>query len=235
MSFVGIELIIYRLLYDTLQFLTNHLVDCVTPTGKVLQPTFHCGISPSTNDYIFASSNLASCAISHSANPHFTQLTSLQNELSVFFYIFVSTLPTSNSLQTNWDLVKSGVTRFIKHFSHQISPSLSTLEAQLQKILALWAGRQWPKHGETSAGFLKRTIATCQSKKLITSLYHPVTDYLCTESDSMSEVAAAFYETLCSFEPITSVAFSLNTVCQGASQSLNASSSGSDGLSYKIL
>ncbi|OAD68211.1 hypothetical protein PHYBLDRAFT_173701 [Phycomyces blakesleeanus NRRL 1555(-)] len=149
-----------------LQFLTDRLVDCVTPTGKVPQPTFHRGTSSSTIDYIFASSDLASCVTSHSveyihsqwsdhclvtvalslpssqtsgkglwrANPRLAQLTSFQDELSVFLYTFVPTLPASNSPQTNWDLVKSEVTRFIKRFSRRISPSLSTLEAQLQRL-----------------------------------------------------------------------------------------------------
>ncbi|OAD80080.1 CCHC-type zinc finger transcription factor [Phycomyces blakesleeanus NRRL 1555(-)] len=149
-----------------LQFLTDRLVDCVTPTGKVPQPTFHRGTSSSTIDYIFASSDLASCATSHSveyihsqwsdhclvtvvlslpssrtsgkglwrANPRLAQLTSFQDELSVFLHTFVPTLPASNSPQTNWDLVKSEVTRFIKRFSRRISPSLSTLEAQLQRL-----------------------------------------------------------------------------------------------------
>ncbi|OAD74518.1 hypothetical protein PHYBLDRAFT_167926 [Phycomyces blakesleeanus NRRL 1555(-)] len=43
-----------------LQFLNNHMVDCVTSPGQNPQPTFHRALSSTTIDYILASPDLHS-------------------------------------------------------------------------------------------------------------------------------------------------------------------------------
>ncbi|KAK4515528.1 uncharacterized protein ATC70_010478 [Mucor velutinosus] len=98
------------------------------------------------------------------------------------------------------------------------APLLSTIEKQigiLQREIAsnlrLRAGKHWREQGETSAGYLKRTIATRAVKKAITSLINPVTNSLCTDPSSMQTAASSFYATLYSCDAVDSA--SIDSLC----------------------
>ncbi|OAD74095.1 hypothetical protein PHYBLDRAFT_63954 [Phycomyces blakesleeanus NRRL 1555(-)] len=128
------------------------------------------------------------------------------------------------------------------------------------QIMALRAGKHWRKNGETLAGYLKRAISICQSRKVIASLCHPLTNDIFTTPNTMTEAAAVFYEGLYTSDPIDHSAvdellphlpsdlhlpelaqdymtllFALDTIQSGAARSPSFSSLGPDGLPYEIL
>ena len=192
---------------------------------------------------------------------------SLKNKVRLFIQSF-SRRRTQN-LATLECKLQSKRDRLLQKF--QSAPTqnfqLPIIEHQLQivqkervELLALHAGKHWRENGETSAGYLKRTIATRQSHKTIACLRHPTTDVPSFDPPGMTEAAAVFYEQLYSPDPVDHSAiqelldnmpadlalsdatrdallrpFSLSDILAGAARSPRASSPGPDGLPYEIL
>ncbi|OAD67877.1 CCHC-type zinc finger transcription factor [Phycomyces blakesleeanus NRRL 1555(-)] len=82
-----------------------------------------------------------------------------------------------------------------------VEPQLQRVQQERIEILALRAGKHWREQGETSAGFLKRTVATRQARTTIASIRHSSPGTLCTDPDDLMEAAAAFYEELYTPDP----------------------------------
>ncbi|KAK4518783.1 uncharacterized protein ATC70_009006 [Mucor velutinosus] len=85
---------------------------------------------------------------------------------------------------------------------HTVEKQIGMLQREIATNLRLRAGKHWREKGETSAGYLKRTIATHAAKQAITSLLHPVSNTLCTDPLSMQTAASSFYDTLYSSDPV---------------------------------
>lgn len=90
-----------------------------------------------------------------------------------------------------------------------LQPQLSVVEEQLSSLqqyhvetLALRSGIRWKEKGETSAGFLKRTVSSRASRKLIPPLLHPSTQTICSSKDEMLDAAATYYSALYSPDAI---------------------------------
>ncbi|CEP15776.1 hypothetical protein [Parasitella parasitica] len=90
-----------------------------------------------------------------------------------------------------------------------LQPLLSVVEEQLAALqqnhvenLALRSGIRWREKGETSAGFLKRTVSSRASRKLIPPLIHPATQRLCSSKEEMLDAAASYYGNLYSPDAI---------------------------------
>ncbi|KAG0756697.1 hypothetical protein G6F22_020209 [Rhizopus arrhizus] len=60
----------------------------------------------------------------------------------------------------------------------------------------LRAGRHWQEHGETSAGFLKRTIEQKAVKRLIPELRHPESNEICSTPPQLHDAVCSFYQSL---------------------------------------
>ncbi|KAG0802841.1 hypothetical protein G6F57_021799 [Rhizopus arrhizus] len=128
------------------------------------------------------------------------------------------------------------------------------------RSLQIKASKHWREHGETSAGYLKRSIATRASQRYISSLQHPVTGQLCTSSVDLQDAAKTFYEQLYQSDPTSdaNVSILLNTIpdsdiipansrppllapftihdlVSASSRSPRKSSPGIDGIPYEIL
>ncbi|KAI8637322.1 hypothetical protein BD408DRAFT_437070 [Parasitella parasitica] len=90
-----------------------------------------------------------------------------------------------------------------------LNPQLKIVEAQLASLqsyhvdtLALRSGIRWRERGKTSAGFLKRSVDSRVSKKLISPLIHPTSLSRCTTKEEMLDAAATFYTDLYSPDAI---------------------------------
>ncbi|KAG1400351.1 hypothetical protein G6F59_013187 [Rhizopus arrhizus] len=130
----------------------------------------------------------------------------------------------------------------------------------MAKTQILKASKHWREHGETSAGYLKRSIETRTSQRYIPSLQHPSDSHLCTSPGELQDAAKTFYQHLYTSETIddTNVSILLDTITDndiipaddtdsllvpftiedllvGSSRSPRKSSPGTDGLPYEIL
>ncbi|KAG1190036.1 hypothetical protein G6F35_013992 [Rhizopus arrhizus] len=92
------------------------------------------------------------------------------------------------------------------------------LIGNLQKDFAnnqiLKASKHWREHGETSAGYLKRSITTRAFQRYISSLQHPITGQLCTSSLDLQDAAKTFYQQLYQSDPTSdaNVSILLDTI-----------------------
>ncbi|KAG2213760.1 hypothetical protein INT45_001415 [Circinella minor] len=141
-----------------------------------------------------------------------------------------------------------------------LEAKIASVQSDMVHIDALRAGLRWCENGERSAGYIKRSIETRQTKRNITQLRHPITDRLCNTSDTMTDAAQQFYQQLYTPEPIdfTAIdhllqsvlngllsssttqsfllsAFTLEQLIDGAKRAPRASSPGSNRLLYPIL
>ncbi|KAL9558681.1 hypothetical protein PS6_001149 [Mucor atramentarius] len=158
-------------------------------------------------------------------NPYFTdtlytELDKLFNDLSLTNDIdMAASLPTS-SPQDNWDSLKSLVKRIAfrrkRNRILRTHSNPSTREFLLQPVerqiganqvettqnQRLRASQRWREQGETSAGYLKRTINARAIKRSIDGLIDPTTNLICTSPYSMPSAAFGFYEQLYSTNPV---------------------------------
>ncbi len=134
------------------------------------------------------------------------------------------------------------------------------IQKEISEISALRTGRHWRENGETSAGYLKRTIEARAIKKNMPALVHPISHTLCDRPDTMQDAVTNFYTALYTPDPIDSSCveslsnlilpenklpssasrdllrpFSIDDLIEGASLSPRRSSPGTDGLPYEIL
>lgn len=141
-----------------------------------------------------------------------------------------------------------------------IEQFIGMIQNEMSEIAALRAGRQWRENGETSAGYLKRTIEARAIKKNMPALIHPVSQSLCDSPETMQDAVTNFYTELYTPDPIDSSCveslshlilpehqlpssashvllqpFSVDDLIEGASRSPRKSSPGTDGLPYEIL
>lgn len=135
---------------------------------------------------------------------------------------------------------------------------IATLQQEMVDVQALRAGQRWRERGETSAGYLKRTIQDRQVKRSIATLQHPHTGAMCSTTSDMHSAVQCFYQELYSPEPISTSAmdtmltqlpstlrledsdqedlvraFSLDDLQSAASRTPHHSSPGPDGLPYQ--
>jgi hypothetical protein len=79
-------------------------------------------------------------------------------------------------------------------------PVIEQLISNLQQDIAynsrLRAGKRWRENGETSAGYLKRTIEARHSQRSIPPLRHPNTNTLCQTPSAIDDAVSTFYSTL---------------------------------------
>ncbi|OAD74955.1 hypothetical protein PHYBLDRAFT_167288 [Phycomyces blakesleeanus NRRL 1555(-)] len=144
-----------------LQFLSDHLFDCVTMPDSTPMPTFHRGTTSSTLDYIFSSSDIFSHRILSSvdyihpqwsdhflvsasflfdsgtvlgkglwrANPRLSYNQHFCLQLDSHIHSLVHSLPTSLSVQEQWDSLKTDVIHFIRSYCRRLRRNLTTIEA----------------------------------------------------------------------------------------------------------
>ena len=152
------------------------------------------------------------------------------------------------------------VTRILHPRLPIIEQFISMIQKEMSEIAALRAGRHWRENGETSAGYLKRTIETRAIKKNMPSLIHPVSQSICDSPDTMQDAVTSFYTSLYTPDPIDASSveslsqsilsehrlpssastgllrpFSIDDIIEGASRSPKKSSPGTDGLPYEIV
>ncbi|KAG1038378.1 hypothetical protein G6F43_012697 [Rhizopus delemar] len=138
------------------------------------------------------------------------------------------------------------------------------LTGNLQKDFAnnqiLKASKHWREHGETSAGYLKQSIATRVPQKYISSLQYPVTGQFCTSSVDLQDAAKTFYQQLYQSDPTSDAdvsilldiipdsdiipsdsipplvaPFTIHDLVSASSRSPRKSSPGINGIPYEIL
>lgn len=90
---------------------------------------------------------------------------------------------------------------------HPLLPSveaeIATLQSELVEIQALKARKHWRENGETSAGYLERTIDKSRAQKFISVLQHPTNpSLLCQTPDQLEDAVTCFYQELFQAEPI---------------------------------
>ncbi|CEP12137.1 hypothetical protein [Parasitella parasitica] len=177
------------------------------------------------------------------ANPHLDTnqyfINTLHTELDSFYtnLDLENTFATSASIpisspQETWDtlnwrarLIKrlqQKRKRLIKRFfsTHNINDLIQPIEEQISSLQsesaqdqALRAGKHWREQGETSAGYLKRTIVTRAIKRSIEGLFlHPDTNTLTASPVSMHSAAFAFYGKL--FSPAEVDENCIQQLCQ---------------------
>jgi exonuclease III len=142
-----------------------------------------------------------------------------------------------------------------------IENMISIVQRDIAETAALRAGRHWRENGETSAGYLKRTITSRAVKRAIPSLQHPdYNDRLCTSPAELQDATSCFCKSLYTPDPVQSPAidklietipstdripeadhtkitkkFTLTDIQTGATRSPSKSSPGMDGLPYEII
>ncbi|KAG1366161.1 hypothetical protein G6F61_013267 [Rhizopus arrhizus] len=96
----------------------------------------------------------------------------------------------------------------------------------------LRAGRHWRENGETSAGYLKKTISTRASSRYIPSLKATPESEATSNPSEMQNIAKEFYKNLYTCDPVS---LSFDDILQASTRSPHSSSPGSDGLPYEAL
>ncbi|KAG0756184.1 hypothetical protein G6F57_013421 [Rhizopus arrhizus] len=124
----------------------------------------------------------------------------------------------------------------------------------------LRAGRHWRENGETSAGYLKKTISTRASSRYIPSLKATPESEATSNPSEMQNIAKEFYKNLYTCDPVSlsyteallnhipeqnrltpqmadllTAPFSFDDILQASTRSPHSSSPGSDGLPYEAL
>ncbi|KAK4520348.1 peroxisomal targeting signal 2 receptor [Mucor velutinosus] len=126
----------------------------------------------------------------------------------------------SNALERPYKRLQRKRNRICRQYSdprirapllHTIEKQIGMIQREIATNLCLRAGKHWREQGETSAGYLKRTIASRSIKKSITSLINPITNTLCTDPISMQTAASSFYAALYSCDAMDSA--SINSLC----------------------
>ncbi|KAG1036563.1 hypothetical protein G6F43_013025 [Rhizopus delemar] len=137
---------------------------------------------------------------------------------------------------------------------------IGNLQTDIAKNQILKAHKHWRENGETSAGYLKRSIVTRSSQRYIPSLQHPIDGRLCTSPEDLQEAAREFYQKLYRSDPINEsnistlldtipeddiipsnasqsllTPFKIDDLIEGSSRSPRKSSPGMDGLPYEIM
>ncbi|OAD76888.1 hypothetical protein PHYBLDRAFT_165386 [Phycomyces blakesleeanus NRRL 1555(-)] len=94
-----------------------------------------------------------------------------------------------------------------------LSPQLLVVEHQLSQLqqyhvenLALRSGLWWRELRESSPGYLKQSIASRASRKLIPPLWNPATSSICTSQEEMLETTTQFYSDLYSPDDVDQAA-----------------------------
>lgn len=85
---------------------------------------------------------------------------------------------------------------------------IAAIQREITDITALRAGQRWRELGETSAGYLKRTIFQRQAQRTMPVIVHPVNGNLCETPASMQDAARTFYQELYTAEPLLTDAMS---------------------------
>ena len=229
------------------------------------------------------------------ANPLLARQPAFRQQLATVLTTFHRTLDRHQSVQDQWDMVKTEVGKVCRKYSRKyaewrqqqltalqrkrnrllrsrppisllaeklpiLENQISALQAEIVDIAALRAGQRWRENGETSAGYLKRTITQQARKRAMPVLRHPVTDNLCPTPETMQQAVSAFYTCLYSPEesnddavrdllahiPIDNVLseaegqslcrkFTIEDLCISSRRTPRRSSPGPDGLPYEIL
>ncbi|GAN11625.1 hypothetical protein MAM1_0756c11201, partial [Mucor ambiguus] len=96
-----------------------------------------------------------------------------------------------------------------------LNPQLTIVEDQLASLqsyhvdtLALRSGIRWRERGETSDGYLKRSVAVRATKKLTPPLVYPTSLSRCTTKEDMLDAAATYYTDLYSSDAVDPQAIS---------------------------
>lgn len=141
-----------------------------------------------------------------------------------------------------------------------VERQIGAIQAETTQNQRLRAGQRWREQGETSAGYLKRTIHARAIKRSIDGLLDPTTNLLCTSPSSMQGAAFGFYEQLYSTNPVDTDSidllcnfipesdtlqasdhsvllcpFTIDDLLRGTHRTSPLSSPGVDGIPYPIL
>ncbi|ORE03775.1 hypothetical protein BCV72DRAFT_314661, partial [Rhizopus microsporus var. microsporus] len=136
----------------------------------------------------------------------------------------------------------------------------ASLQYELVEIKALKAEKTWREHGETEAGYLKKSASVRSAQRSMLQLWDPSRDEFSSSRDDLLRISSDFYQHLFSAEPVSNASIDnmlahIPTDCklsQAAQDSLSCSidlddileqskrapkqsSPGSDGLSYGFL
>ncbi|KAG1035463.1 hypothetical protein G6F43_013225 [Rhizopus delemar] len=142
----------------------------------------------------------------------------------------------------------------------RVERQIQTLQEETVKIAILKAERTWREHGETEAGYLKKSASARQAQRSAPMLRNPATGDICSNQEQMLEVTQHFYANLYATEPICldSVErmvshipdacsldesdanflmspFDIDEIVVQGSRAPKSSSPGPDGLSYAFL
>ncbi|KAG1144619.1 hypothetical protein G6F37_012271 [Rhizopus arrhizus] len=186
------------------------------------------------------------------ANPHLTKNAFFINDLSTALEKFHDSMVDSAlSVQDQWDLLKTTV-RSVAHTTArrkaewrqrelkrlQLETQIGALQLDAAVNDTLRAGRHWQEHGETSAGFLKRTIEQKAVKRLIPELRHPESNEICSTPPHVELLTNSIPTTDRLSDTCHSLItrpFHISEIRRSASRSPRRSSPGPDGHPYEIL
>ncbi|KAG1391516.1 hypothetical protein G6F60_012531 [Rhizopus arrhizus] len=141
-----------------------------------------------------------------------------------------------------------------------IERQIGALQQEITANNILRAGRHWRENGETSAGYLKKTISTRASSRYIPSLLATPESEATSNLSEMQNIAKEFYKNLYTCDPVSlshteallnhipeqnrlapqmsdllTTPFSFDDILQASTRSPHSSSPGSDGLPYEAL
>ncbi|CEP07402.1 hypothetical protein, partial, partial [Parasitella parasitica] len=90
-----------------------------------------------------------------------------------------------------------------------IEKLIEDLQHKISVNQTIRAGKLWREQGETSAGYLKRTIAHRQVQRNMIALQHPDNHVLCETPTSMQDASVCFYRHLDSPDPCDEISIEL--------------------------
>lgn len=203
---------------------------------------------------------------------HLHTMSSAQDKWESVKHVIINNLKTFSRRQSHWQkqqlaALQSKRNRFLRSKPPPairawrlpiMERQIAALQQELADIDALRAGQRWRERGETTAGYLKRTIKERQVKRTITTLQHPDTGMMCVSPSDLHSAVQCFYQRLYSPEPTSASvmetllsqlpthlrlddpeqahlvhAFTLEDLLNAASRTPHHSSPGPDGLPYQ--
>lgn len=113
-----------------------------------------------------------------------------------------------------------------------VNKLIQSLQHSIAEIEILKAGKFWREHGEKSAGFLKRSVVSRKNRRTIVELRDPITEELCQDHQSISNIATDFYTSL--FTPEATDSTSLSIMIRSIPRHLKLSTEQQDSLMLPI-
>lgn len=85
----------------------------------------------------------------------------------------------------------------------RVERQIASLQRDLVEIKVLKAEKTWREHGETDAGYIKKSASVRSAQRSILQLWDPSRDEFSSSRDDLLRISSDFYRHLFTAEPVS--------------------------------